>query len=112
MVALKSSLVWGLLSVQSALAAGPFFQKLSSTDYILGNDIWNITVGRTHGRKLFYKDVDLVGIAAGVYVSHSQSLNNTSLSINPNKLSRWWIDSLLDKCQYLFANSGSSRCSL
>lgn len=72
MVSLKSSLVWGLLSVQSALAVGPFFSQVSTTDYILGNDIWNITVGRTHGKKLYYKGVDLVGKAAGVYVSHSK----------------------------------------
>ena len=72
MVSFKSSLSLGLLSVESALAAGPFFQKTGNSEYILGNDLWNITIGATQGRKLFYKGVDLVGTAAGVYVSHSQ----------------------------------------
>lgn len=71
MFSFKSSILWGLLSVQSTLAAGPFFQPTSSGEYILGNDLWNITVGKTQGRKLFYKGVDLVGGASGVYVSHS-----------------------------------------
>lgn len=60
--------------VQLASAAGPFFTTVNANQYVLGNDIWNITVGTRYGTRLNYKGRDLVGKAAGHYVSHSTSL--------------------------------------
>lgn len=57
--------------IRLASAAGPFFTSLSASQHVLGNDIWNITVGTRYGTKLYYKGRDLVGSAAGHYVSHS-----------------------------------------
>ncbi|KAK0111819.1 hypothetical protein ONS96_001087 [Cadophora gregata f. sp. sojae] len=78
----------GILRLASA--AGPFFTSLSEiftslseNQHVLGNDIWNITVGTRYGTKLYYKGRDLVGNAAGHYVSHSggSSLDWTSAKI-------------------------------
>lgn len=50
---------------------GPFLVTISETEHVIGNSIWNITIGQTYGTKLYYKDKDLVGNAAGHYVSYS-----------------------------------------
>lgn len=57
--------------VQSSRAKGPFLNTLSDTEHVIGNDLWNVTIGRTYGTKLFYKNHDCVGSAAGHYVSYS-----------------------------------------
>ncbi|KAH6715751.1 polysaccharide lyase family 4, domain III-domain-containing protein [Leptodontidium sp. MPI-SDFR-AT-0119] len=57
--------------IRLASAAGPFFTSITATQHVLGNDIWNITVGTRYGTRLYYKGRDLVGKAAGHYVSHS-----------------------------------------
>ena len=53
--------------------AKPFLQKINDTAHVIGNDLWNVTIGRQYGVKLFYKDTDLVGDAWGHYVSYSTS---------------------------------------
>jgi hypothetical protein len=50
---------------------GPFLQTLGPQEHIIGNDIWNVTIGPIYGTKLFYKNKDLVGNAVGHYVSYS-----------------------------------------
>ena len=49
----------------------PFLKPLNSSAWIIGNDIWNLTIGQTFGTKLMYKGIDLVGEAVGHYVSYS-----------------------------------------
>lgn len=56
-----------------AHAKGPFLQKIDDTTHVIGNDLWNVTIGRQYGVKLFHKDRDLVGDAVGHYVSYSES---------------------------------------
>jgi hypothetical protein len=51
----------------------PFLKKISNQTHIIGNDIWNLTIGEHFGTKLWYKGFDLVGNASGHYVSYSQS---------------------------------------
>jgi len=50
---------------------GPFLLTLNGTEHVIGNDIWNITIGPIYGTKLFYKNKDIVGNAVGHYVSYS-----------------------------------------
>lgn len=50
----------------------PFLIKVNNETAIIGNDLWNATIGRQYGTKLMYKGVDLVGNAVGHYVSYSQ----------------------------------------
>jgi rhamnogalacturonan endolyase len=57
--------------IGSSQAAGPFLKTISATEHILGNDIWNVTVGELYGKKLFYKNHDCVGNAVGHYASYS-----------------------------------------
>ncbi|KAH6664282.1 polysaccharide lyase family 4, domain III-domain-containing protein [Halenospora varia] len=76
------------LSVFSALAcaaiqvaakpvsSAPFFTTVSDTEHIIGNSIWNITIGFTYGTKLYYKNKDIVGDAVGHYVSYQGALAN------------------------------------
>ncbi|KAH8429125.1 putative rhamnogalacturonase [Aspergillus melleus] len=84
----------GALALFSAgtVQAKPFLQKINDTAHVIGNDLWNVTIGRQYGVKLFYKDTDLVGNAWGHYVSYNgaqSDLNWTSASIHhrgPNYL--------------------------
>jgi hypothetical protein len=52
-------------------ATAPFYLKINDTQHVIGNAIWNITIGYTYGTKLFYKNKDIVGNAVGHYVSYS-----------------------------------------
>jgi rhamnogalacturonan endolyase len=54
-------------------ARDPFLITIDNQNHIIGNDIWNVTVGPKYGTKLFYKGIDLVGNATGHYVSYSKS---------------------------------------
>lgn len=64
-------ILWFTFLLRLAQAA-PFLQG-NNGSWVIGNDIWNITIGQTYGTKLYYKDHDLVGNAVGHYVSYSQS---------------------------------------
>ena len=66
----RQLLSWLLIS-PIVSAAGPFFLSLNSTQHVIGNDLWNITIGFQYGIKLYYKNHDLVGPAVGHYVSYS-----------------------------------------
>jgi rhamnogalacturonan endolyase len=50
----------------------PFLKTVDNHTHIIGNDIWNLTIGEHFGTKLWYKGVDLVGNASGHYVSYSE----------------------------------------
>jgi rhamnogalacturonan endolyase len=52
-------------------ASSPFFLRLNGAEHVIGNDLWNITIGPTYGTKLFYKNKDIVGNAQGHYLSYS-----------------------------------------
>ena len=62
------------LAVHLALAA-PFLQ-INNGSWVIGNDLWNITIGHTYGTKLYYKNHDLVGDAVGHYVSYNGAVSN------------------------------------
>jgi rhamnogalacturonan endolyase len=49
----------------------PFFKRINAETHIIGNDIWNVTVGRVVGKKLYYKGAELVGRGAGHFASYS-----------------------------------------
>ena len=52
-------------------ASVPFLKFLNSTTgWVIGNSLWNITIGDYYGTKLFYKDKDLVGDAVGHYAGY------------------------------------------
>lgn len=78
-----------LLSAASVATAGdPFLIAVDNQTHIIGNDLWNVTIGPKYGTKLFYKGVDLVGKAVGHYVSYSGSTAATIRYI-VNKKPRW-----------------------
>jgi rhamnogalacturonan endolyase len=62
-----------LLGLVQAKRNPPFLRKESDLSYVIGNDLWSLTVGPIFGKKLLYKGVDLVGNASGHYVSYSES---------------------------------------
>jgi len=64
-------------------ANGPFLTSLSSNQWMIGNDIWNMTQGPKYGTKLFYKGQDCVGNAVGHYVSYS--------SFSPSSTCFWYL---------------------
>lgn len=61
------------LAAVVAAATGPFLTAVDKQTWIIGNDVWNMTQGPIYGVKLFYKERDIVGNAAGHYVSYSMS---------------------------------------
>ncbi|KAE9979273.1 hypothetical protein EG328_000996 [Venturia inaequalis] len=71
------------LSVASIATAGePFLKEVNKETHIIGNDIWNVTIGAKYGTKLFYKGVNLVGKAAGHYVTYSVPAGVQTISWN------------------------------
>ena len=51
----------------STTSTGPFLQSLNETGWVIGNDLWNITIGSIYGKKLYYNGRDLIGNATGHY---------------------------------------------
>lgn len=66
-----------LVAIKSVSTVGPFFLELSTTEHVIGNGIWNITIGPTYGTKLFYKNKEIVGDAQGHYLSYSKVVSVT-----------------------------------
>lgn len=64
---LTTSLIAALAAAKTVLAKGPFLQQLSSTQWVIGNDLWNLTQGPTYATNLQYQGSDAVGKAQGHY---------------------------------------------
>jgi hypothetical protein len=62
--------VLALVADSWAIARPPFF-KIINSEYVIGNDIWNTTIGSVLARKLYYRGIELVGRGRGHFVSHS-----------------------------------------
>lgn len=69
-----SSLIVAVNATASATElSGPFLESLGSgTGWIIGNDLWNITIGETYGTKLFFQGQDLIGNAVGHYSGYGE----------------------------------------
>lgn len=81
---LASSLSLSSLSNAAPTASSPpgdpFLVKIDNETAIIGNDLWNVTVGRQYATELHYSalpGVDLVGNASGHYVSYSTRTHPT-----------------------------------
>jgi hypothetical protein len=61
----------------------PFLSRIDNQTHVIGNDIWNLTIGAHFGTKLWYKGFDLVGNASGHYVSYSEFGFGCHTSKNP-----------------------------
>lgn len=74
----------------SAMTAAqePFLTKVGTNTWVIGNDVWNMTQGRTYGVKLMYKGQDCVGKAVGHYASYSMSPSSHPIT-HTLTLSRW-----------------------
>ncbi|KAJ8109735.1 hypothetical protein OPT61_g7240 [Boeremia exigua] len=81
-----SSLAAAFATAKTVLAKGPFLQQVSSTQWIIGNDIWNLTQGATYATNLQYQGLDAVGTAKGHYagVDGEANLVYTSAKIVSN----------------------------
>jgi rhamnogalacturonan endolyase len=65
---MRASLLFAAVAtVRSALAKGPFLQQISSTQWVFGNDVWNLTQGPSYATKLQYQGSDAVKSAPGHY---------------------------------------------
>lgn len=60
----------------------PFLIKISNTTHVIGNGIWNVTIVGGFGRKLYYRNTELVGRSTG----HYSSLSTCHLRASGNKL--------------------------
>jgi hypothetical protein len=68
---MRASLLFALVATaRSALAKGPFLQQLSPTQWVFGNEIWNLTQGPTYATKLQYQGDDAVKGAPGHYAGY------------------------------------------
>jgi hypothetical protein len=47
-----------------------FLKDNGNGTWVIGNDVWNMTQDNIYGSKLYYKDKELDGKAAGHYVSY------------------------------------------
>jgi rhamnogalacturonan endolyase len=65
-------LLVGLAAAQMGALQKPFLITLSNTTHVIGNSIWNVTIVGGFGRKLYYKDSELVGRSTGHYASLSR----------------------------------------
>ncbi|KFY34829.1 hypothetical protein V494_06435 [Pseudogymnoascus sp. VKM F-4513 (FW-928)] len=83
---MRFSILASALAVAAQVhAKGPFLKTVGPEEHIIGNDIWNVTIGRQYGTKLFYKGRDIVGDAVGHYASYNgaaSDLNWTTVSIH------------------------------
>ncbi|KAJ1548955.1 hypothetical protein HK405_012384 [Cladochytrium tenue] len=48
-------------------AAQPFLTQISSNSWVLGNDLWNATIGPTYGKPIYFNNREIVGEAVGHY---------------------------------------------
>jgi rhamnogalacturonan endolyase len=62
-----------LTGIDPISASRPFFLRLNDAERVIGNHLWNITIGPTYRAKLFFKDRDMVRNAQGHYLSYSWS---------------------------------------
>lgn len=52
MMRLSVSVVALAAIIHGVQGNGPFVQTINATQHIIGNDLWNITIGHTYGTKL------------------------------------------------------------
>ena len=76
----NSWLVGFLAAVKLSLAKGPFLQQVSSTQWVIGNDLWNVTQGSIYAANLQYQGSDAVKGAAGHYAGYGMQT-----------LISWWL---------------------
>ena len=62
-----ASLFTVLTAARTALAKGPFLQQVTSSKWVIGNDIWNLTQGPTYATNLYFQGSNAVGKAQGHY---------------------------------------------
>ncbi|KFZ14685.1 hypothetical protein V502_05950 [Pseudogymnoascus sp. VKM F-4520 (FW-2644)] len=74
-------------------AKGPFLKTVGPEEHIIGNDIWNVTIGRQYGTKLFYKNRDIVGDAVGHYASYNGAASDLSwTTVSIHKQTKDFLD--------------------
>ncbi|KAJ4357149.1 uncharacterized protein N0V89_001724 [Didymosphaeria variabile] len=84
---MKAHLLVGLVAAASpASAKGPFLQQISSTSWIFGNDIWNLTQGQIYATNLQYQGSDAVKSApdgeSNLQYTAAKIVSNTSKYID------------------------------
>jgi rhamnogalacturonan endolyase len=62
-----TSVLTVLIAARTTLAKGPFLQQVTSSQWIIGNDLWNLTQGPTYATNLQFQGSDAVGKAQGHY---------------------------------------------
>lgn len=64
------SIFAALATAKTTFAKGPFLKQISSTQWIIGNDLWNVTQGETYATNLQYQGSDAVSKAQGHYAGY------------------------------------------
>ncbi|KAF1851256.1 polysaccharide lyase family 4 protein [Cucurbitaria berberidis CBS 394.84] len=84
---MRSSLLVGCFAAAKlSFAKGPFLQQTGSTQWVIGNDLWNVTQGSVYATNLQYQGSDAVKNASGHYAGYDGESNfrYTSASIVSN----------------------------
>ena len=70
------SILLGAASAAPAVASEPvkpfLIPRTSTTGWVIGNGLWNITIGDVYGKKLYYGGRDLIGDAVGHYAGYGE----------------------------------------
>jgi hypothetical protein len=88
LISVCASLTGVVRGVATAPLREPFLISINNSTHIIGNGIWNVTVVRGVGRKLFYKNTELVGDSPGHYVSFSAWQNHLMRAHKPTVMPR------------------------
>ncbi|KAF1360133.1 galactose-binding like protein [Lizonia empirigonia] len=70
-----TSIFAALATAKTIFAKGPFLKQISLTQWIIGNDLWNVTQGETYATNLQYQGSGAVGKAQGHYAGYDGESN-------------------------------------
>jgi hypothetical protein len=63
------------IAAQNPSQTKPFLITVNPQTHVIGNSLWNLTIVRGFGKKLWYRDIELVGGSSGHYVSYSKAIH-------------------------------------
>jgi hypothetical protein len=61
-----------LILLDGFIFSKPFFQYVSPSHWILGNELWNISLSKVYATELYFSDTELIGQAKGHYAGYGK----------------------------------------